>query len=197
MSNLLESLLSQFSGNDIEKMSSQLGLSKESTQSALGSVAPILLGALARNAQKSPQEAQALENAIESKHSGSVLDNLGGFLQSSNLSEGEGILRHVLGSKSTNVAQYVGSSAGIESSKAGDLMKMVAPVVLGFLGKTKKEQPGSSSVGDILGSFLKSEKSDNSKSQSIFEQLLDRDNDGDVMDDVAELGKGLLGKFLK
>ena len=55
---------------------------------------------------------------------------------------------------------------------------------MGYLGK---KNASGGSIGDLLDSYLKKEKK-GTKSQSIINQIHDRDNDGDIMDDIAEFG---------
>ena len=106
----LTSLLqSQLSEGMIDQLSQQLGgAPKEQTQTAAAGIMNILMGAMARNAA-TPQGAQALNNALERDHDGSVLDNVmdllggGGSRSVSNVNEralnGSGILEHILGSR--------------------------------------------------------------------------------------------------
>ena len=197
MSNLLESLLSQMGGGEIEQMSSQLGVSSNQTKNAMASALPILMNALAKNSQNK-QGASALDNALSKKHDGSILDNLGGFLSNPDLKDGSGILKHVLGAKRQNVEKYVSDDAGINSQSSGKLLEMLAPIVMGYLGKQKKAAPAQGGgIGDLLGSFLNQEKQASPKSQSVIEQLLDQDNDGSIADDITQLGASFLGRFLK
>ncbi len=65
--------------------------------------------------------------------------------------------------------------------------------MMGYLGKKNASGGG---IGDLLDSYLKKEKK-GTKSQSIINQILDRDNDGDIIDDIAEIGTSFLGRMLK
>jgi len=49
----------------------------------------------------------------------------------------------------------------------------------------------------LLNAYLKTEKKQAPKAQSAISQLLDRDNDGNVADDIAELGMSFLGRMMK
>ena len=50
---------------------------------------------MARNTSNQ-QGAESLHNALQKDHDGSILDNLGGFLNNAQSGPGAGILRHVL-----------------------------------------------------------------------------------------------------
>ena len=60
--------------------------------------------------------------------------------QDKNQHNGMGILEHVLGGNINNVVQMVSKSSGLDFLKSGQLLKMLAPLVMGTLGKTKKSQ---------------------------------------------------------
>lgn len=62
---------------------------------------PVILSGLNKNAQ-TPEGAASLNSALESKHDGSLLDNIGGLLSGNMgdlLQDGGGILGHVFGDK--------------------------------------------------------------------------------------------------
>ena len=80
MSGILDLLNQQLSGQAVQQMSAQIGADPASTQKALSAALPMLVGGLARNANQSPEGAQALANALDRDHDGSVLDSLGSLL---------------------------------------------------------------------------------------------------------------------
>ena len=154
------------------------------------------MNALARNS-KSTDGAQALQNAIARDHDGSLLDNLSGYLNNPEAANGAGILKHVLGGKKQNVESYISKDAGISSSSAAKILEMAAPIVMGYLGKSSAGGRNTDVIGSLLNSVLTSGKSGPGKKQSVVEQLLDRDNDGSVLDDIAEMGMSFLSKMRK
>ena len=198
MSDLLSGLMGQFGGDALAQMAKSIGGDEKSTQSALGSALPILVSALAKNAS-TPEGAQNLDNALSKDHDGGILGDLSGFLGGGgNESMGAGILNHVLGAKTNNVEKYVAEDSGLSASAVSSLMKMAAPVVMGYLGQQKQQSGGDSSmITSLLSSALSSNQSAAPQSQNIIEQLLDSNNDGSVVDDVAKLGMSFLGKMFK
>src|SRR5690606_40167820 len=72
----------------------QLGIENEQAKMAISAAVPLLLTALNKNANNG--DSQNIANALERDHDGSILDNLGGFLQGGNFSDGMNILSHVL-----------------------------------------------------------------------------------------------------
>jgi hypothetical protein len=121
---------------------------------------------------------------------------LGGGGSSSPASAGAGILANVFGAGQNKVESAVGSASGLDIGQAGKLMAMLAPIVMGVLGKMKSQQ-GLDASG--LAGLLGQERDDLAAKTPALGGLLgmlDSDGDGDLGDDVAELGAGLLKGFL-
>lgn len=199
MSDLIGGLMSQFGGQAISQLAGSIGGSEDSTKSALGAALPIIVSAMAKNAS-TPEGASSLNNALEKDHDGGILDNLSGFLGGGNAeSMGAGILGHVLGSKTQTVEKYVSDDSGLSSGQTAQLLKMAAPLVMGYLAKQKQQAPGDggSMITGLLSSALASNKANAPQSQNVIEQLLDQNNDGSVIDDVAKLGMSFLGNMFK
>ncbi len=153
---------------------------------------PAILAGLTKNAQ-SPEGAESLDKALESKHDGSLLDNLSGLLQGQPETleqDGQGILRHVFGNNKPKVEQGLAQKTGISMSKIGPMLAMLAPIVMGFLGKQKRQNNVSAGgLGGLLGGLL----GGGQKSGGIMGMvtgMLDKDGDGSVIDDVM----GMFGK---
>ena len=195
MENILGAILSNLDDNSIETIGKQAHASPTQAKSALASAIPILMSALAKNSS-SGDGAAALKNALARDHDGSLLENLGGFLNNPESANGAGILKHVLGSKRQNVEQYISNDSGLNSSQVGKILEMAAPIVIGYLGKKTSAGKGGAVEG-LLNSYLKTERKQAPQSQSVINQLLDRDNDGNVMDDIAELGMSFLSRMMR
>ncbi len=191
MKNLLDlgNLASMISSDDIAKLGSKIGLSSDQTQSALTSSIPTLLGALSKKTEN-PEAAQNITQTIEKEYDGNLLSNVGDFFSKGDTSQGSNMLQNLLGSEKDTVAETVSKKSGIDLGSASKLLAMVAPLVMNFLGKKNKETPGNIGITDILGSFA-----GGNQSQNIVGKLLDKDNDGSVIDDVMDKGKGMLGKL--
>lgn len=195
MSDLLGTLLQQLSGEELETLSTTLGTDRAQTSSALAAALPLLLQGLANNAA-SQDGAASLHGALLNDHDGSVLDNLGGFLKDPDTSDGEGILGHILGDRRQAIESGVSSSSGLDMAKVGPLLATLAPLLLGALGrKQRAESLDTGGLADLLG---RERSSLERKAPELggLSVLLDRDGDGQVADDLAGLGTGLLGKLL-
>ncbi|HNU76816.1 MAG: DUF937 domain-containing protein [Prolixibacteraceae bacterium] len=197
MDNILDSILSQIDKNTLEVIGQQANISPDKAQNALKSAIPILMSALARNSS-TPEGASALQNAVAKDHDGSLLDNLGALLGKKEvIDDGAGILKHILGNKQGNVEQYLSKNSGLDSAAIAKILKMAAPIVMGYLGKKSNAGSNTGIIGDLLNSYLNTQTKKSRKSQGMINQILDRDGDGNIMDDIGELGISFLGKMLK
>ena len=196
MSSLIEMLTQQLGNQqNLGQLSRQLGTDQTATQNAIGAALPVLLSALARNSAER-SGAESLERALN-KHDGSVLDNLGGFLESPDVDDGEGILRHVLGDRRQSVETGVGKAAGLDMSMVAKLLPMLAPIVLGALGRQKREAGlNSTGLSELLGQERR-QMEQASPAAGMLGKLLDQDGDGSVADDIAKMGTGLLGSLFR
>lgn len=205
MDQLLNILTQQLGQQGIGKIGQQLGLDEQQSASAIGAALPVLMGALAKNAQE-PEGAASLAGALDRDHDGSVLNNLEGFLQNPAQGKGAGILGHMLGGKRPRVEQYVSKSAGLSGQQSGQLLEMLAPLVMGGLGQQKRQQNlDSNGLAGMLGGLLNSGAlggalggaSGGTKASQggnpLLNALLDQDGDGDISDDLIGMGGKLLG----
>jgi hypothetical protein len=188
----------QLGGETLGKISRQLGTNEGTTGSAISAALPLLVNALARNAS-SDEGAHALSRALSRDHDGSILDGLGDFLNNPDGGPGEGILRHVLGGRRPTVEAGLSKSSGLDTASIGKLMGMLAPILMGALGKAQRqENMDSRSLSGFLNRERQEMESAEPQSMGLLEKLLDADKDGDVdMGDLARHGFGLLGKFFR
>lgn len=172
----------------------QLGIKNEQAQLAISAAVPFLITALSKNAKNG--DSQNIANALERDHDGSILDNLGGFLSGGNFSDGAGILSHVLGGKQGQVENAISKSSGLNAAQISQILAMVAPIVMGYLGKEKRQNGlDAGGLSSLLGGLVGGTAQTNQREMSTIEKLLDRDGDGSAMDDVMDLGSKLLGGF--
>lgn len=192
MSQLLDQLTSQLSGDALESLSRSLGADRNQTQSAMSAALPVLLGALAKNAAQ-PSGAESLHNALERDHDGSILDNLSGAISSPNLTDGDGILKHVLGGRRDQVTTGLSKASGLGSDQVTKMLATLAPLVLGSLGRAKRTRGmGTEDLSNMLGQERSAMETKEPALGGLLTGLLDRDGDGSIMDDLAG---GVLGRF--
>ena len=197
MADLISMLSDAMSGGRVQSISREIGADPDATAKAISAALPILLGALDRNTNH-PAGADALLNALQTKHDGSVLEDLAGFLGGGRFDDGNDILGHVLGGKRQSVESGLSRASGLDMSSVSRLLPMLAPIVLGAIGKLQ-QQHGLDASG--LSKALSQERQRAVQAQphamSALESLLDSNDDGQVIDDVMKLGSSLLDSFLK
>lgn len=160
-------------------------------QQVIGMALPTLIGALNRNASSSKSGAEALTNAIQSDHDGSILDNIAqAVTKRETVDDGNAILGHVFGDKGSGIMDSVSRATNIDSAQVAQIFAMLAPLVLGALGKIQRNK---NLDADGVSSLLQEERQTVEKSSSGLTQLLDMDGDGDVSDEIISLGANLLG----
>ena len=135
---LLDQLMQSLGPNALQQISQQLNTDPQTTGSAVNAALPVLLGALAGNAASSGG-ATALNNAL-SQHDGSALDDVAGSVQQGQSGLGDRILSHVLGNRQPAVATGIGNATGLDAGKVASLLAMLAPLVMGALGKAQRNK---------------------------------------------------------
>ena len=176
----------------ISGVARETGQSKDKTADVLGMALPLLMGAMKKNVQ-SPQGAEGLINALSSKHTGGILDNLSGFfgggVDPQIKEDGAGILGHVLGSNQPAVENELSNRSGISPAAIAEILKIAAPVIMGFLGRQRAQNniSNGSDLNTMLGSLLGGQPRQN---QDLITSLIDSDGDGSVLDDVSDIVLG-------
>jgi hypothetical protein len=192
MAGLLELLNSPAGRQIINGMANETGQPENKTADVLSMAMPLLLGAMKKNAA-APNGAEGLMNAISSKHDGGILDNLGGLFEggvdTKVLDDGAGILGHVFGNKQAGIENALSQKSGLDADTIARILKIAAPIVLGYLGRQKAQGNVNSAngLGNLLGSMLGGQPQEN---QSLIMNLIDTDGDGSVLDDVADMVLG-------
>jgi hypothetical protein len=215
MPGLMDLLNSDLGKQIISGVSQQAGTNENETSSVLSSALPALVGAMQSNAATPEGHSGLLGALLGGKHDGSILDNLSGFLGGSDHSDGANILGHVLGGNQENVQNNLSQNTGVSSDKVGMIMKMAAPILMGYLAKQAQSNGLSSNgatasgggLSDILGGLLSGggqaqQAPTQSAGSSILTSVLDQNGDGqldmsDAMSAVQKRGGlgGLLGKL--
>lgn len=192
MEGILELLNSSTGARMIQGVAQETGQSEDKASEVLTMAMPLLLGAMKKNAG-SPQGAEGLINALSSRHTGSILDDMDGFfdggVDASAKSEGEGILGHVLGQRQPAVESALSQRSGLDAGTIAQILKIGAPILLGFLGRQRAQANVSDASGlsSLLGNMLGGQPSQN---QDLITSLIDTDGDGSVLDDISDMFLG-------
>jgi OmpA-OmpF porin, OOP family len=154
---MLDSVLALVTPEMKQAIASRLGESPQAVQGGLGAATAATLGGLAAKAGDSGFLSQIM-NLASTANSQNALGSLGSFA-SGGTTGGIGdlvnkFLPMVFGSQQGQVASAIGQQSGLGAASVTGLLKMAAPLVLGFLGRAQSS--GSLNIGS-LGTLLKSE----------------------------------------
>lgn len=183
---IVESLMRGLSGGDgLGRLSQSLGIDGKTAAMGLAAAAPMILGALQRNASR-PEGAQALADALDRDHDGGLLNDLSGFMGRGETRDGDAILGHVFGDRRRTVDRGVAQAAGIDAATASKLMAMAAPMIMAQLGQAKRERGLSAdALAGLLGQERQALQAEAPGQMGALSAILDADGDGDV--DASDL----------
>ncbi|SDL93488.1 DUF937 domain-containing protein [Chryseobacterium taihuense] len=150
--NLID-LLTGNTGNQVaQQAENKFGISKNQIIALLAVATPLIISYL-RNKSQDAKEAEALNNALDKDHDGSILDDTAQLEARQN--EGGSILSHIFGNQKSTVENQLSQNTGISIDKIGPVLAMLAPVIMGYIGKEKQQNNvGAGGLGDLLGSIL-------------------------------------------
>jgi hypothetical protein len=196
MSSLFD-MLTELTGQESASLADAIGADESTTHSAVRASLPLLLGALQRNAAD-PEGASSLQGALERDHDGSILDSLGDLVRDPDSASGAGILRHAFGDRQKAVEQGVGQTSGLSPAQVTRLLTTLAPIVMGMLGKAKKERDlDAGGLSDLLMGERRAAESAAPDLASLAGLLIDSDGDGLDLGDIGKIGGGMLGGLFK
>jgi len=146
-------LLTGNTGNQVaQEAENKFGISKNQIIALLAVAAPLVISYL-RNKSQDAKEAEALNNALDRDHDGSILNDPSQALNRQ--AEGNSILDHIFGGQKATVENQLSQNTGISMDKIGPILAMLAPVIMGYIGKEKQQNNvNAGGLGDLLGGIL-------------------------------------------
>jgi len=153
--NLIDLFKSTIGDTLVRQTSGFLGESSQSISSSLESIVPSLLGTMILKGNTDTGAKGLLEYI-----SGNGLDDATmtetGFLEGGSgieqlMAKGSGVLQYLVGDRLTAMMDWISGGGGLKTSSASSLLKMVAPLLMGFVGRLVKERSlNASGVKDLL-----------------------------------------------
>ena len=147
-------LLTGNTGNQVaQEAENKFGISKSQIIALLAVATPLVISYL-KNKSQDAKEAEALNNALEKDHDGSILSNPSQALNRQ--AEGNSILDHIFGGNKATVENQLSQNTGISMDKIGPILATLAPVIMGYIGQQKQASNVNSGGGlsDLLGGIL-------------------------------------------
>lgn len=149
---LIDLLTGNTSNQVAEQAENKFGISRNQVIALLAVATPLIISYL-RNKSQDAKEAEALNNALDKDHNGSILDDASQV--EARQAEGGSILNHIFGGQKGNVENQLSQNTGISIDKIGPILAMLAPVIMGYIGQQKQQNNvGAGGLGDLLGGIL-------------------------------------------
>ncbi|WP_038215856.1 DUF937 domain-containing protein [Xenophilus azovorans] len=212
-------------GGAPQQIAGQIGADADQTRDAIGAALPMLLGALGRNAQQPQGAADlfgALQRDHAGEGSmdlGSLLGGLmgggagaaaggmgglgdllgsvlgGGGAAAGRQLDGGGILGHIFGDAQPRAESGLGQATGLGAGQAGQLLKILAPIVMAFLAKRASSGGmDAGSLGGMLGQESSRIQNQGGLGGGLLGAVLDQNGDGQLdLGDLLKIGGSLLG----
>ncbi len=175
---LMDILMQAGGGSLLEQVAKQAGINPSQANDLIKSVGSAMFGQVKGRVESPKVDSTDLEELLQDSKYANMLENPNEHLANPRMKEeGNDILSYITGSKegSREVASQVSKKTGFDTSLIKSLLPMLAPLVIGSLTKGLASddvpvnmKPSSSSDNGLMG-------------------MLDFDNDGSIMDDVAGL----------
>ena len=106
-----------------------------------------------------------------------------------------GILGHIFGNAQTRAESGLGQATGMSSGQAGNLLKILAPIVMAALAKqVSAKHMNADSLGSALGQERAQVQNQGGLGGGLLNAVLDQNGDGKLdLGDLLKLGGSLLG----
>ena len=166
------------------------------------------------NQVNTPENRQKFAGMIGSEEgAGNVLQNLVPFvtkalgnqdestmsnlLENAQNAQGSDMVSQLLGSKAGLVTQFLGKSANMDAGQSENLLGQFLPMVMGALGQAKQSEGMDASAFSNLLNKSNTEAAQSNNQFGMIASLLDQDGDGEITDDLLNMGKNMLGGLFK
>ena len=174
----MDILMQAGGGSLLNQVAKQAGVNPDQAQDLIKSVGSAMFGQVKGRVESPKVDSTGLEDLLKDSKFANMLDKPEEHIQNPQMQErGNDILSYITGSKegSREVASQVSKKTGFDVSIIKSLLPMLAPLVIGSLTKGLASddvpvnmQQSNAGAGGLMG-------------------MLDFDNDGSVLDDVAGL----------
>lgn len=144
-------------GDTLKSLGALTGSSQKDVKGVLSSALPALLNG-AKGQADDAATAEGFVGAL-SDHAKDDTADLSSFLSNVNLEDGGKIVGHLLGSDAEKTTENAAKSAGVDVTKAGNILSGAAPLLMSLLGQQTSSGDNSSSnnasgIAGLMGSLL-------------------------------------------
>jgi len=192
MSGLIDNVMSHLGDAQIQQIANRLGVDPVQARAAVEHAVPLIVGGMAQNASTA-QGADALNNAL-GQHAGLNMGSvLGSVLGGGSSGIGGSILGHIFGGNQTAANQGLGQATGLGQQNAGQLMAILAPIVMAALANHAQAQGGLNpgGLGNILGQAGQQIQQQGGLTGGLLNAVLSHNGSGNF--DLSQVLGGLAG----
>ena len=186
--NILDVIMNAQGGDAVRQAGARVGLGEAETATALSALVPALAAGFQRNAQ-TPDGLSGLLGALAGGNHQQYIDDPTALTGPEALTDGNGILGHVFGSKDVSraVADRTSAQTGISPDVLKQLLPIAASLMMGAFARQQQGQGGlamaagaNAGAGAGSGGLL-----------DLLTPLVDQNRDGSIVDDVG----GIIGRM--
>lgn len=164
MSDFINDLLGNLGGGTADKIGSTLGIDPKIISAAIPIIAPMILGGL-KNQSINNGGQERVDHILNKFGDPNVLNNIDGHVDETVKKDNfDSNLGGLLGNSGSQVTDLISKNFNLDASTAAKIIPLVAPLIMGYLAKSKNEHPEGSAG---------------------FASFLDQNGDGSVLDDVV------------
>ena len=182
--NILDAIVNAQDGAAVQQLGSQVGLAPDQATTAISALMPALAGGFQRNIQ-SQGGLESLMAALSSGNHAQYLDNPTSLAGASAVTDGNGILGHLLGSKdaSSEVASRAAAQTGLSADVLKRMLPLAATLMMGAISKQSSNASTTAAARGGAGGGI----------AAMLTPFLDQNRDGSIVDDVTSM----IGGFMK
>ncbi|TDQ77181.1 DUF937 domain-containing protein [Sphingobacterium yanglingense] len=137
----------------ISAIANLLNIEESKAKWLVAAAVPLMIAALNYNSKKGTEQEAGINKALD-QHNGGILDQIGGLLGQGPTEDDNKIVNHMFGNNTEMVKDNLAAKTGISTDKIGSVLAILAPLVMGYLGKQKQEQSSGGGIGDLLGGLM-------------------------------------------
>jgi len=138
--NLFGELKELLLGEVANKAANLLGEKEDKVKTAIEGLIPTFVGGLMKRASNEAGATTLMNVVKKGNHDGSIIEQLGDIVNNKDsfakiVEKGNGLVSMLLPDKKSSIATMISQFAGVRNSSATSLLSIVAPIVVGKLGK--------------------------------------------------------------
>ncbi|MEA5460566.1 OmpA family protein [Arcicella sp. LKC2W] len=143
--NLFGELKELLLGDVANKAANLLGEKEDKVKTAIEGLIPTFVGGLMKRASNEAGATTLMNVVKKGNHDGSIIEQIGNLVNNKDsfaqiVEKGNGLVSMLLPDKKSSIATMISQFAGVRNSSATSLLSIVAPIVVGKLGKMVSTQ---------------------------------------------------------